>query len=397
MIRIGLERVVTDQRHLLDGRRFSLVMNRASVDRNVCLACDVLAEAFPGQLKALLSPQHGLWCEQQANMIESPHGRHGRLGIPVFSLYSETRRPTDEMLSGIDVLVIDLQDVGTRVYTFIWTMLYCLQECAERRIPVLVLDRPNPLGGDVVEGPILDLQFRSFVGEAAIPMRHGLTIGELALLFNRTHSIHADLTVVSMLGWQRHMQFEQTQRIWVPPSPNMPTLQTAFVYPGQVLLEGVNLSEGRGTAFPFEVVGAPFIDPEDYCDQLRWLALDGLRFLPVRFTPTFDKWAGQSCGGVSIHVTDRSRFRSYRTTLELLRCCRQLYPDAFRFNVPPYEYEARLPPVDIISGGNLVRTFVMEQASADCSDVLDELAWRNESHTDLLYRGMSTQGRNSVN
>ena len=396
MISIGLERIVTDQRHLLDGRRFSLVMNRASVDRNVRLACDVLAETFPGQLRALLSPQHGLWCEQQANMIETPHGRHGRLGIPVFSLYSETRRPTDEMLSGIDCLVVDLQDVGTRVYTFIWSMLYCLQECAVRKIPVIVLDRPNPLGGDVVEGPLLDLRYRSFVGEAAIPMRHGLTIGELALLFNRTDSIHADLTVVSMLGWQRHMQFEQTQRIWVPPSPNMPSVQTAFVYPGQVLLEGVNLSEGRGTTVPFEVVGAPFINPENFCDQLQFLALDGVRFLPVRFTPAFDKWANESCGGVSIHVTDRSKFRSYRTTLELLRCCRQLYPDSFRFNAPPYEYEARLLPVDIISGGNCVRSFVMEATSSDSSDVLDELAWRSEIHTDFLYGCTSTQGRNSV-
>ena len=396
MISIGLERIVTDQRHLLDGRRFSLVMNRASVDRNVRLACDVLAETFPGQLRALLSPQHGLWCEQQANMIETPHGRHGRLGIPVFSLYSETRRPTDEMLSGIDCLVVDLQDVGTRVYTFIWTMLYCLQECAVRKIPVIVLDRPNPLGGDVAEGPLLDLRYRSFVGEAAIPMRHGLTIGELALLFNRTDSIHADLTVVSMLGWQRHMQFEQTQRIWVPPSPNMPSVQTAFVYPGQVLLEGVNLSEGRGTTVPFEVVGAPFIKPENFCDQLQFLALDGVRFLPVRFAPAFDKWANESCGGVSIHVTDRSKFRSYRTTLELLRCCRQLYPDSFRFNAPPYEYEARLLPVDIISGGNCVRSFVMEPTSSDSSDVLDELAWRSEIHTDFLYGCTSTQGRNSV-
>jgi len=396
VISIGLERIVTDQRHLLDGRRFSLVMNRASVDRNVRLACDVLAETFPGQLRALLSPQHGLWGEQQANMIETPHGRHGRLGIPVFSLYSETRRPTEEMLSGIDCLVVDLQDVGTRVYTFIWTMLYCLQECAVRKIPVIVLDRPNPLGGDVAEGPLLDLRYRSFVGEAAIPMRHGLTIGELALLFNRTHDIHADLTVVPMQGWRRNMQFEQTQRLWIPPSPNMPTVQTAFVYPGQVLLEGSNLSEGRGTAVPFEVAGAPFIQPDGFCAELQSLSIEGVQFLPLRFTPAFDKWAGESCGGVSIHVTDRSTFRSYRTTLELLRCCRQLYPDSFRFNAPPYEYEARLLPVDIISGGNRVRSFVMEPTSSDSSDVLDELAWRSEIRTDLLYGCTSTQGHNSV-
>ena len=385
MISIGLERIVTDQRHLLDGRRFSLVMNRASVDRDVRLACDVLAEKFPGQLQALLSPQHGLWCEQQANMIETPHGRHGRLGVPVYSLYSETRRPTDEMLADIDCLVIDLQDVGTRVYTFIWTMLYCLQECAARGIPVIVLDRPNPLGGEVSEGPLLDLRFRSFVGEAAIPMRHGLTIGELALLFNRTHAIHADLTVVSMLGWQRHMQFEQTQRIWVPPSPNMPTVQTAFVYPGLVLLEGVNLSEGRGTTVPFEVVGAPFIEPQEFCGRLQSLVLEGVQFLPLRFTPAFDKWAGQSCGGVSIHVSDRNRFRSYRMTIELLQCCQRLYPDGFQLNDPPYEYESRLPPIDIISGSELVRHAVSNSSSSEFTVALEEVHWWNHVSRELLY------------
>ena len=386
MIRIGLERIVTDQRHLLDGRRFSLVMNRASVDHNVRLASDVLAEAFPGQLQALLAPQHGLWCEQQANMIETPHGRHGRLGIPIHSLYSETRRPTEEMLTGIDCLVIDLQDVGTRVYTLIWTMLYCLQECAAREIPVIVLDRPNPLGGEVAEGPLLDLRYRSFVGEASIPMRHGLTIGELAQLFNSTQSVHADLTVVPMLGWQRHLHFEQTQRIWIPPSPNMPTVQTAFVYPGQVLLEGVNLSEGRGTTVPFEVVGAPFIEPEEFCSRLQLLELEGVQFLPLRFTPSFDKWAGESCGGVSIHVTDRRRFRSYRMTVELLRCCQQLYPDSVRFNAPPYEYESHLLPVDIISGGDLVRNSVIDSSSPEVAVTLDETHWWCDVSTVLQYR-----------
>jgi uncharacterized protein YbbC (DUF1343 family) len=285
---IGLERLVTDKHPTLDRRRFALVMNRASIDRDVRLACDLLAGAFPGQLCAILSPQHGLWGEQQANMDQTAHGHHRRLGVPIFSLYSETRRPTDEMLSGVECLVIDLQDVGTRVYTFLWTMLYCLQECAARQIPVIVLDRPNPIGGDVIEGPKLDLDCRSFVGEAAIPMRHGMTIGELAGYFNQTGRINADVTVVPMLGWKRFQHFEHTHRIWVPPSPNMPAVQTAFVYPGQVLLEGTNLSEGRGTTTPFEVAGAPFIDPEEFCSALRQLKLDGVSFLPVQFTPTFD-------------------------------------------------------------------------------------------------------------
>ena len=228
-LRIGLERLLSDQQQILKGRRFSVVMNRASVNADVRLACDLLAEKFPGQLRSILSPQHGLWCEQQANMIETAHGRHDRLGVPVYSLYSKTRRPTEEMLSDIDCLVIDLQDAGTRVYTFIWTMLYCLQECAARQISVVVLDRPNPIGGMISEGPLLDVACRSFVGEAEIPMRHGLTIGELAGFFNRRYGINAELVVVPMEGWRRNQYFDETGRLWVPPSPNMQAVQTAVV------------------------------------------------------------------------------------------------------------------------------------------------------------------------
>jgi uncharacterized protein YbbC (DUF1343 family) len=384
-LRIGLERVVTDQRAVLDGRRFSVVMNRASIDRDVRLACDVLSTSFPGQLQAILTPQHGLWCEQQANMIETDHGWHAGLQVPVFSLYSSTRRPADEMLANIDCLVIDLQDVGTRVYTFIWTMLYCLQECAVRKIPVVVLDRPNPLGGELCEGPLLQLEYRSFVGEAAIPMRHGMTIGELAQYFNASQNLNVDLTVVAMEGWLRDCHFESTRRIWVPPSPNMQTVQTAFVYPGQVLLEGVNLSEGRGTTVPFEVVGAPFIDPENFCRALHGLELPGISFLPIRFTPSFDKWSGQSCGGVSLHVTNRQVFRSYEMTVRLLCMCRQMYPHLFELNPPPYEYEHTLMPLDIISGSSVLRDVLEQGADPGPALDLDQNGWLAERKSSLLY------------
>lgn len=384
-LRIGLERLLSDSSSLLERRRFAVVMNRASVNKDVHLACDLLADEFPGQLRSLLSPQHGLWCEQQANMIETAHGQHDRLGVPVYSLYSNTRRPTDEMLAGIDCLVIDLQDAGTRVYTFIWTMLYCLQECAARGIPVIVLDRPNPVGGEISEGPLLKLAFRSFVGEAEIPMRHGLTIGELAGFFNRRYGINAELVVVPMEGWRRDQYFDATDRLWVPPSPNMQTLQTAFVYPGQVLLEGTNLSEGRGTTVPFEVIGAPFIEPGEFCEQVQSLKLAGVRFLPIRFTPTFDKWAGQSCGGVSIHVTDRAAFRSYEMTVRILKLCRENYPDRFLLNPPPYEYENSLMPIDIISGGSLLRECLTEQRQIDVAIALDCDAWDQERKESLLY------------
>ncbi len=385
-LRIGLERLLSDQQHVLEGRRFAIVMNHASVNRDVRLACDLLAEKFPGQLRSILSPQHGLWCEQQANMIETAHGRHDRLGVPVYSLYSHTRRPTDEMLSGIDCLVIDLQDAGTRVYTFIWTMLFCLQECAARKIPVVVLDRPNPVGGEISEGPVLKLDFRSFVGEAEIPMRHGLTIGELAAFFNRRYGINTELVIVPMEHWRRDQYFDETGRLWVPPSPNMQTVQTAVVYPGQVLLEGTNLSEGRGTTVPFEVIGAPFIEPGEFCEQLQSLNLAGVRFLPIRFTPTFDKWVGQSCGGVSIHVTDRAAFRSYEMTVRILKLCRVNYPDCFLLNPPPYEYENSLMPIDIISGGSLLRECLTEQREIDAAIILDCEAWDQVRRAFLLYR-----------
>jgi uncharacterized protein YbbC (DUF1343 family) len=290
------------------------------------------------------------------------------------------------MLSGIDCLVIDLQDAGTRVYTFIWTMLYCLQECAVRRIPVFVLDRPNPVGGEISEGSLLAPAFRSFVGEAEIPMRHGLTIGELAGFFNRRFRIRAELVVVPMDGWRRKQYFDDTGRLWVPPSPNMQTVQTAVVYPGQVLLEGTNLSEGRGTTVPFEVIGAPFIEPGEFYEQLHSLNLAGVRFLPIRFTPTFDKWAGQSCGGVSIHVTDRAMFRSYEMTVRILKLCREKYPDCFLLNPPPYEYENSLMPIDIISGSSLLRECLTEQREIDAAITLDCAPWDQERSEFLLYR-----------
>ncbi|RLS73986.1 MAG: DUF1343 domain-containing protein [Planctomycetota bacterium] len=384
-LRIGLERLLSDQQHILNGRRFSVVMNRASVNADVRLACDLLAEKFPGQLRSILSPQHGLWCEQQANMIETAHGRHDRLCVPVYSLYSQTRRPTEEMLSGIDCLVIDLQDAGTRVYTFIWTMLYCLHECASRQISVVVLDRPNPIGGMISEGPLLDLACRSFVGEAEIPMRHGMTIGELAGFFNKRYGINAELVVVPMEGWRRDQYFDETGRLWVPPSPNMQAIQTAVVYPGQVLLEGTNLSEGRGTTVPFEVIGAPFIEPGEFCEHLQSLGLQGVRFLPIRFTPTFDKWAALSCGGVSIHVTDRAVFRSYEMTVRILKLCREKYPDECLLNPPPYEYENSLMPLDIISGSSLLRECIGRYSEIEAAIALDCEAWDQERSEFLLY------------
>ncbi|HUG91212.1 MAG TPA: DUF1343 domain-containing protein [Planctomycetaceae bacterium] len=381
---IGLEACVRNPPAVLEGARFGLLMNQASVDGRLRYACDVLAERFPGRLRAIFSPQHGLWSEQQANMIESPHTRHPVHDVPVYSLYSETRRPTRQMLDGLDRLVVDLQDVGTRVYTFAWSVSHCLEACAEAGLPVVVLDRPNPIDGVTVEGPLLEREFESFVGRASIPMRHGLTLGELMRFINVERSIGADVHVVPLEGWDRSMLFPDTGRAWVAPSPNLPTWRSALAYPGQVLLEGTNLSEGRGTTTPFEVCGAPFIDPFRLAAAIERFELPGVRLRPVRFVPTFDKWAGRSCGGVFLHVTDPRTFRAYQTTVSILGAVRSLWPEDFRWSDPPYEYETGRPPIDFITGSSRLRQAIDKCGELDPAAIadlcrFDEAAWRRSS------------------
>lgn len=337
---------------------FGLLCNQASVDRQFRHAADALAQRFPGKLKALFGPQHGLWSTAQDNMIETGHARHARLGVPVHSLYSEIRKPTQQMLDGLDLLVVDLQDVGTRVYTYLWTLTYCLEACAQKGIPVLVLDRPNPLGGEIAEGQALDLRWQSFVGRASIPMRHGLTLGELARYGNDVMGLSADVRVLPMQGWRRAMTWPDTGRTWVPPSPNLPRFEGALVYPGQVLLEGTNLSEGRGTTTPFEQFGAPFVDPWQLLALVSAHDVRGAALRPVHFEPTFQKWQGHACGGLFVHPTEPAAFRSYRTTLAILRATRELWPQHFAWRQPPYEYERTLLPIDILAGGPAVREFV---------------------------------------
>ena len=399
----GLEHCLVDSPATLRGR-FGLLMNQASVDYQLRYACDLLAERFPGQLTALFSPQHGLWGEEQANMIESPHSLYEPLGLPVYSLYSETRRPTAEMLRGIECLVIDLQDVGTRVYTFVWTMQQCLIACAAADLPVVVLDRPNPIGGRIAEGPLLESGFESFVGGATIPLRHGLTIGELALFLNAEQQIGATLRVVPMEGWRRDRIWNITEgrnategvpysgdgRTWVWPSPNMPRVSTALLYPGQVLLEGTNLSEGRGTTLPFEVVGAPFIDPRQMLRELEPLALPGLALRPIRFVPTFDKWQSQPCGGLALHVVDPAAIRSVEMTLQIVAAVKRLWPADFAWLPPPYEYEREKMPIDILFGSSRLRQALDSESPLQPATIaslaqLDEAAWWRRVQPYLLY------------
>ena len=272
-------------------------------------------------------------------MIETPHTTDPKRGVPIFSLYSETREPTKEMLDSIDVLVIDLQDVGARIYTFIYTMANCLRGAAKTGTPVIVCDRPNPIGGTALEGPMLEHGFESFVGQFPIPMRHGMTVAELAKLFNEHFEIGAPLEIVPMEGWSRADYFDDTDVPWIMPSPNMPTLETAIVYPGTVLFEGTMVSEGRGTTRPFELIGAPFVDEIALTATMNGLGLGGVLFREVVFEPTFQKHAKTPCGGCQIHLTSREDFEPVKVGVALMREIYAQAPDKFAWREPPYEYE----------------------------------------------------------
>jgi uncharacterized protein YbbC (DUF1343 family) len=313
-----------------------------------------LADAARARLVRLFAPEHGLWGAAQDHAPIAA-ARDAVTGLPVASLYGARRAPTPTMLRGLDVLVVDLQDVGARYYTFVWTMALAMRACARAGVAVIVLDRPNPLGGLAVEGNLPDPAFASFVGLYPLPARHGMTIGELAGYLNAEHGLGCDLTVVRMRGWRRSMLWEDTGLPWVAPSPNMPTPDTARVYPGGCLVEGTNLSEGRGTTRPFEWVGAPFLDAHRYATGLEALGLPGVQFRPVRFAPTFHKWAGRLCGGIQVHVTDQPRFKPFLTGLALLDVARRQARRRFAWRRPPYEFERRRLPIDILCGTDGIR------------------------------------------
>ena len=388
IVMTGLERLRRDAHPWIRGRRLGLLCNPASIDRRYTHARDVLMQSFPDQLKALYSPQHGFCAEKQDNMVESDHMTDPASGLPVFSLYGETRIPTPEMLEPIDVLLVDLQDVGTRVYTFVYTLSYCMEAARDSGRQVLVLDRPNPVNGRQVEGNLLDPRWASFVGRFVLPMRHGLTIGELARHFNDHDGIGCELDVVAMDGWERDMWFGDTGLPWVAPSPNMPTPETAAVYPGQVIWEGTNLSEGRGTALPFEICGAPFIDMARVRKALTGKSLPGAVLRPLTFEPTSGKHARTPCHGFQVHITDRDRYQPYLTSLQLLQAIIRCHPEAFEWKAPPYEYEFEKRPIDLILGDADLRRQI--EAHEDLEVLAREwegelLAFRETCAPSLIY------------
>ena len=356
-VTLGVENLITNPPEYLKSKRLGLLSNPASVDSKLNHASRLIHKHFPGQLKALFSPQHGFYAEKQDNMIESDHMMDPELKIPVYSLYSSTRIPTPKMFDKIDVLLIDLQDIGTRVYTFIYSVSYCLEMAARMKKRVVILDRPNPIGGTQIEGNILSEEYSSFVGRFPIPMRHGMTIAEISQFFNKAFNLGCDLDTIPMLNWERKMYWHATGLAWIPPSPNLPTVSSCMVYPGQVIFEGTNISEGRGTALPFEQFGAPFIDIRKIKSEADTL-INGADLRPVNFEPTSGKWQKSICRGFQIHISDRKTFRPFLSSLILMQLIIKYHKNKFEFKPPPYEYEYQKMPMDLILGSSRLRTKV---------------------------------------
>jgi uncharacterized protein YbbC (DUF1343 family) len=352
---LGVEKLLRERIDLLRGARVGLICNQASVDHGLRHVADLFHENPDLNLTALFGPQHGIRGDVQDNMIETDHAVDAVTRLPIYSLYSETREPTADMLRDVDVLVFDMQDVGCRIYTFVYTLANCMRAAKKFGKKVIACDRPNPINGRQVAGNVLDPEYASFVGQFPIPTRHGMTVCELGRMFNEHFGIGCNLECIPMDGWSRDLWLDQTDAPWVLPSPNMPTLAAATVFPGTVHVEGTQLSEGRGTTLPFELVGAPYVDPERLARELAQLNLPGVYFRACVFRPTFQKQMDKSCGGVQFHVTDRASFEPVISGVAVVKAIHDLYPDQFKWKLPPYEYEYEKNPFDVISGTAAMR------------------------------------------
>jgi len=381
--RLGVEVLLSEKIDLIRGQRVGLVCNQASVLPDTFRhAADVFHEHPDINLTTLFGPQHGIRGDVQYNMIETPHVRDSRTGIMVYSLYSEVREPTEEMLADVDAIVVDLQDVGCRIYTFIYTMANCMRAAKKFGKKVIVCDRPNPIGGIAVEGNITEDAFKSFVGQFELPTRHGMTIGELAKMFNEHFGIGCDLDVVQMTGWSRDMWGDQTGLPWVLPSPNIPDVDTCVVFPATVHVEGTELSEGRGTTLPFFLNGAPFIDPYAWAEELRKFDFPGVAFREAYFRPTFCEFAGETCGGVQIHITDREAFTPVIVGIAMVKTAYEMHPDKFRWRQSAYEYVFDKNPFDVICGTDKIRKAF--ESGVALREI--EASWKDELKAFTGYR-----------
>jgi uncharacterized protein YbbC (DUF1343 family) len=375
MVITGLESLLLSFPSELSGKRIGVLCHASSVTRKLDHVTEVFYRSSECTLTAIFGPQHGLYGQTQDNMIEWQSGSHPVYNVPLFSLYGENRKPTPAMLSAVDALIIDLQDVGTRIYTYVWTVKLCMEACTEAGIPVWILDRPNPASCLPFDGPLLKDEFFTFVGGARIPLCHRMTMGEIAMLLKETYYPGCQLNVVWMKNWHRGMQYHETGLPWVLPSPNMPSAQTTLVYPGTVLIEALNLSEGRGTTLPFEILGAPFVNSFKLLKNLEKRAIKGCRFRIHDFIPTFHKFAGETCNGLQLHVTDIRQFSPVETALELFDAITETSPaGSLSFNPPPYEYENNLMPFDILSGDSGMRECLEKREDPD----VEKERWRDE-------------------
>ncbi len=372
MIATGLDILLKKSEHF-QNRKIGLIVNQTSVTPEMKYSWNALQERGI-QVKMIFSPEHGLFATEQDQIAVN---YQPELGCEMVSLYgdsAESLLPDKALLDNIDLIVFDIQDVGSRYYTYINTLALFMEAVNGMDIEILVLDRPNPLGGAIVEGPLLDLAFRSFVGIFPIPVRHGLTAGELALFYRDIKKLDINLSVIKMEGWKRSMLFPETALPWIPPSPNMPTFATAEVYPGMCLFEGINASEGRGTTTPFQLSGAPFIKPDDLARRCRTYGLEGVLFRPVWFKPTFHKFCGSVIGGIWLQVTDHSRFRSFATGVAMTAALHELYPEELQFLNGVYEFNDRIPAFDLLAGNSTIRNSILK--GSDTSLLLS--SWKED-------------------
>ncbi|MCH8157637.1 MAG: DUF1343 domain-containing protein [Nitrospinae bacterium] len=384
-VTLGLDRLLAEPEQYLRGRTFGLLVNQTSQTGDGRPAIPQFRNHNRFELTTLFAPEHGLYGVDQ-DMAAVADDDDPASGLPVKSLYGtdvSSLTPSPALLDGLDNLVFDIQDVGSRYYTFIYTLANCMQTCAEAGTRMIVCDRPNPINGVTVEGNLVAEKYRSFVGQYPLPNRHGMTVGELANLFNDRFGIGCDLKVVPMQGWERAMWHDQTGLTWTPPSPNMPTLATATVYPGMCLIEGTQLSEGRGTTLPFEQVGAPYIRAEALAKALNAENLPGLFFRPQYFKPQFQKWSGEVCGGVQLHVTDRDAFKPFLTGIAVLCSIKKLYPKDFAWRTEPYEFVSDRPGIDLLYGNPALREG-LESGQVSLADM--EASWEGEKREFLQQR-----------
>ncbi|MFM8269245.1 MAG: exo-beta-N-acetylmuramidase NamZ domain-containing protein [Pseudomonadota bacterium] len=357
-MRSGLDEFFKDKWKKYRSEKWGVLCNQASVNKHLIHIRDLLKEKKGITVGAFLGPQHGIRGEKQDNMKESSDFTDPEFNIPVFSLYSHTRVPTPEMMKTFDVLIIDLQDIGTRIYTFMYTMENCMREAKKFGKKVVVLDRANPIGGLHLEGNVLDMNYRSFVGQLPLCTRHGMTLGELAILFNEAFDIGCDLEVIPLKGWKRKNFACDWGRDWVPPSPNIPTWEPTLTFPGTVHFEGTNISEGRGTTKPFEWIGAPFVDADILAKEMNQKKLTGFYFRPIYFQPTYQKHQDQVCGGVQIHMSHFNKLNAFEMGIHLLATFWKLYPEECEWKKPPYEYVEDKLPIDVIAGTDALRKAV---------------------------------------